>query len=172
VVELRAATTGYRFVDLNHTFRRGVFLDALYLGATGSDELYVGGGWSFHPAKNVTLTPVLYAVGGKQGDERGLSLSGSVFVDRGGWRVLAFGGHFFRTSGDVADYDFLDSLDLTRVVGKRWEIGVSAGFVHSAGEWNELVGGTVKLNDRRGVTALQVRGGHRGETRLIRTLVF
>lgn len=172
VVELRAATTEYRFVDLNHTFRRGLFLDALYLGATGSDELYLGGGWSLRPAKGVTLTPVLYGVAGKQGRERGLSLSGSLFVDRGGWRVLGFGGRFFRTSGDVPDYDFLDSLDVTRVVAGKWEIGASAGFLHIAGEWNELIGGTVKLNDRRGVTALQVRGGHRGEVRAIRTLVF
>jgi hypothetical protein len=159
-------------VDLNHTFRRGLFLDALYLGATGSDELYLGGGWSFRPAKGVTLTPVVYAVGARQNDERGVALCGSVFVDRGGWRVLGFGGRFVRTSGGVPDYDFLDSLDVTRVVGRRWEIGASAGFLHLAGDWNELVGGTVKLNDRLGVTALQVRGGHRGETRLIRTIVF
>jgi len=172
VVELRGATTEYRFVDINHTFKTGLFLDALYLGATGSNELYLGGGWSFRPTKGVTLTPILYAVGAKENHERGFAVSGSVFVDRGGWRVLGFGGRFFATSGDVPDYDFLDSLDVTRVVGKSWEIGASAGFLHTGGEWNELVGGTVKLNDKLGTTALQVRGGHTGEVRLIRTFVF
>jgi len=171
LIELRGATTEYRFVDLNHTFRSGLFLDLVYVGAPGSNELYVGGGWSFK-REGVTLTPILYGVAAKENDERGVVLAGSVFIDRGGWRVLGFGGHFFRASGDVPDYDFLDSLDVTRVIAKRWELGVSAGFLHIGEDWNPLVGGTVKLNDSRGTTALAFRGGYRGELRLIRTLTF
>ena len=172
MVELRGATTEYRFVDLNHTFKSGLFLDVVYVGAPGSNELYAGGGWSFRPREGVTLTPILYGVGAKENDERGVVLAGSFFIDRGGWRVLGFGGHFFRASGDVPDYDFLDSLDLTRLFAKRWELGLSAGFLRIAGGWNELIGGTIKLNDARGATALAVRGGYRGELRLIRTITF
>jgi hypothetical protein len=172
LLELRGATTEYRFVDLNHTFRSGLFLDLVYIGAPGSNELYAGGGWSFRPAPGVTLTPIVYAVGAAENDERGVALAGSVFIDRGGWRVLGFGGRFWRLSGDVPDYEFLDSLDVTRVIAKRWELGVSAGFLHLGEDWNGLIGGTVKLNDRLGTTALAVRGGYRGEARLIRTLTF
>lgn len=172
VVELRGSTTRYRFVDLNHTFPRGLFLDLLYLGAPGSNELYAGGGWWFRPASGVTLTPIVYAVGAHENDERGLALCASLFVDRGGWRVLGFGGRFLRVSGDVPDYTFLDSLDVTRVIAGKWELGVSAGFLRIGDDWNELLGGTLKLNDKRGATALGVRGGYKTELRLIRTLVF
>lgn len=172
VVELRGSTTEYRFVDLNRTFKSGLFLDLLYLGAPGSNELFAGAGWSFKPAQGVTLTPIVYGVAARENGERGLALCGSFFVDRGGWRVLGFGGRFLRASGDVPDYDFLDSLDVTRVIAGRWELGVSAGFLHVAGEWNELIGGTLKLNDKRGAAALSIRGGHDTELRLIRTFVY
>ena len=174
VVELRGADTEYRFVDLNHTFKSGLFLDLLYLGSETSDELYAGAGWSFKPATGVTLTPIVYGVAGKEADQLGIALCGSVFVDRGGWRVLGFGGQFLATSGDVPDYTFLDSLDLTRVIAKRWELGVSGGFLKFDGDssWNELVGGTLKFNDKLGATAIAVRGGYTTEVRLIRTFVF
>jgi hypothetical protein len=172
VVELRGSTTEYRFVDLNHTFEGGLFLDLLYLGAPGSNELYAGAGFSFRPVKGVTLTPIVYGIAAKENHERGLGLCASVFVDRGGWRVLGFGGRFVRVSGDVPDYDFLDSLDVTRVIAGQWEVGVSAGFLRIGGAWNELVGGTLKLNDKRGATALSLRGGYDTELRLIRTFVF
>jgi hypothetical protein len=159
-------------VDLNHTFKSGLFLDLLYLGSETSNELYAGAGWSWKPAAGVTLTPIVYGVAGKEGDERGVALCGSVFVDRGGWRVLGFGGRFLRASGDVPDYTFLDSLDVTRVFKKNWELGGSAGFLRIGGEWNELLGGTLKFNDKRGATAVAVRGGYTNELRVIRTLVF
>ena len=172
VVELRGATTEYRFVDLNHTFKNGVLLDLLYLGATGSNELYAGAGWSWKPAAGVTLTPIVYGVAGHESRERGIALCASVFVDKGGFRVLGFGGRFLRSSGGVPDYDFLDSLDVTKVFAGKWEIGASAGFLHIGEDWNELVGGTLKFNDKRGATAIALRGGHRTELRLIRTFVF
>lgn len=172
VVELRGSTTEYRFVDLNRTFAGGLFLDLLYLGAPGSNELYAGGGWSFKPAQGVTLTPIVYGVAARENGERGIALCASAFVDRGGWRVLGFGGRFLGVSGDVPDYDFLDSLDVTRLFARSWELGVSAGFLRVGGDWNELIGGTLKLNDKRGATALAVRGGHTTEARLIRTFVF
>jgi hypothetical protein len=170
---LRGATTEYRFVDLNHTFKSGLFLDLLYLGAPGSNELYAGAGWSWKPAQGVTLTPIVYGVAAKENDERGIALCASVFVDRGGWRVLGFGGRFVRASGDVPSYTFLDSLDVTRVFAGKWELGASAGFLRiGGGPWNELIGGTLKFNDKRGATAVAVRGGYTNELRVIRTLVF
>jgi hypothetical protein len=172
VIELRGATTEYRFVDLNHTFKNGVLLDLLYLGATGSNELYAGAGWSWKPAAGVTLTPIVYGVAGHEGRERGVALCGSVFVDRGGFRVLGFGGRFLRSSGGVPSYDFLDSLDVTKLIAGKWEVGASAGFLHIGEDWNELIGGTLKFNDKRGATAIALRGGHRTELRLIRTFVF
>ncbi len=172
VVELRGSTTEYRFVDLNHTFENGLFLDLLYLGAKGSNELFAGGGFTFRPAKGVALTPIVYGVGAKENGERGVALCASVYVDRGGWRLLGFGGRFLRTSGEVPDYDFLDSLDVTRLIAGKWELGVSAGFLHTGGAWNELIGGTLKLNDKRGATALALRGGYDTELRLIRSFVF
>jgi hypothetical protein len=172
VVELRGATTEYRFVDLNRTFESGLFLDLLYLGSEVSNELYAGAGWSWKPAQGVTLTPVFYGVAGKEGHQRGIALCGSVFVDKGGWRVLGFGGRFLRISGDVPAYTFLDSLDVTRLLAGKWELGASAGFLRTGGVWNELVGGTLKLNDKRGQTALALRGGSTTELRLIRTFVF
>ncbi len=172
VVELRGATTEYRFVDLNRTFKSGLFLDLLYLGAKGSNELYAGAGWSWKPAQGVTLTPIFYGVAAKENHERGIALCGSVFVDRGGWRVLGFGGRFLRISGDVPAYTFLDSLDVTRVLAGKWELGASAGFLRIGEDWNELVGGTLKLNDKRGATAVAVRGGYTNELRVIRTFVF
>lgn len=172
VVELRGSTTEYRFVDLNRTFASGLFLDLLYLGAPGSNELYAGGGWSFKPAQGVTLTPIFYAVAARENDERGIALCANVFVDRSGWRVLGFGGRFLRVSGDVPDYTFLDSLDVTRVIAAKWELGLSAGFLRIGEDWNELIGGTLKLNDKRGATTVAVRGGYTTELRLIRTFVF
>ena len=172
LIELRGSTTQYRFVDFTHTFKSAITTDLLYLGAPGSDELYLGAGYAWKPAGGVNFTPLLYFVAGKQSDERGLALCLSVFVDRAGWRVLGFGGRFFRLAGGVPDYDFLDSLDLTRVVAKCWEIGVSGGFLHSGESWNPLVGPTLKLSDRLGTTALAVRGGYRSELRLIRTFSF
>ena len=172
LIELRGSTTEYRFVDFTHTFKSAFTTDLLYLGAPGSDELYLGAGYAWKPAGGVGFTPLLYFVAGKQDNERGLALCLSLFVDRGGWRVLGFGGRFFHLGGDVPAYDFLDSLDLTRVFAKRWEVGVSGGFLHSGDTWNPLVGPTLKLGDRLGTTALAARAGYRGELRLIRTFSF
>jgi len=61
-------------------------------------------------------TELLYGVFGNDG--RGVTLGGLFSLERGEWRVLAFMGHFFRTGGRAADYTFVDSLDLTRAIGR------------------------------------------------------
>ncbi len=161
----------YRFVDLTHTFKSGPYLEALYIGVPGQNELYLGAGFQLRPATGVTLTPAVYAVIGKENDQRGVALGGLLSVDRGGFKVLAFAGHFFRGSGDVADYTFVDALDLTRQV-QKWELGVSTGLFETGGEASWLVGPTVKRNDSRGAWAFSARFGDDEEYRLLRVLVF
>ena len=79
-----------------------------------ANELYLGAGYQLRPASGVSVAPLLYFVGGKENAERGACLAASLSVDRAGWKVLGFGGHFFRASGGVSDYTFVDALDLTR----------------------------------------------------------
>lgn len=171
VVELRGSTTKYRFADVSHAFANRVVLDALYLGVPGMNELYLGAGYQLRPATGVSVSPLLYFVGGKENEERGACLAASLSVDRAGWKALGFAGHFFRTSGNVSDYTFVDALDLTRAVG-RWELGASAGAYHTNGALTALAGPTVKRNDRRGSWAVSVRFGSDTELRLLRILSF
>jgi hypothetical protein len=171
VVELRASTTKYRFADLTHTFANRVLLDALYLGVPGMNELYLGAGYQLRPATGISIAPLLYFVGGKENAERGACLAASLSLDRAGWKVLGFGGHFFRASGGVSDYTFVDALDLTRTTG-RWELGASAGAYHTGGDLTVVAGPTVKRNDGRGSWAASARFGSDTEVRLIRVLSF
>jgi hypothetical protein len=163
--------TEYRFVDLSHTFKAGAYLEALYVGIPGQNELYLGAGFQLRPTAGVSLTPVLYAVFGNENDQRGVTLGGLLSVDRGGFKVLAFAGHFFRTDGDVSDYTFIDALDLTRALGK-WELGVSSGLFETGGDATWLFGPTVKRNDSRGAWAAAARFGDDTEYRVLRVFVF
>jgi hypothetical protein len=163
--------TEYRFVDLAHTFASGPYLEALYTGVPGQNEFYLGAGFQLRPARGVALTPVVYAVLGRENDQRGVTLGGLVSVERGGWKALAFAGRFFRTSGGVGDYAFVDALDFTRVLD-AWELGASLGVFETGGDAAWLLGPTVKRNDSRGAWALSARSGDDTELRLIRVLVF
>jgi len=171
VVELRASTTKYRFADLSHTFANRVVLDAVYVGVPGMNELYLGAGYQLRPATGISIAPLLYFVGGKENAERGACLAASLSLDRAGWKMLGFGGHFFRVSGGVSDYTFVDALDLTRALG-RWEVGASTGLYHTNGDLTGVVGPTVKRNDRRGAWAASARFGSDTDVRLVRVLSF
>jgi hypothetical protein len=172
LVEARfGAHTDYRFFDVSHAFANGLQLDGLYTGVPGLNELYLGAGYQIRPVRGLTLTPMLYAVAGKELDERGVTLGALLYLDRDGWKGAGFAGHFARTSGDNPDYDFADALDLTRAIGK-WEAGMSAGFFHQSGEWSWLVGPTAKRNDARGQWAAAVRFGDDTELRVLRILTF
>lgn len=163
--------TEYRFVDLSHTFKSGPYLEALYIGVPGQNELYLGAGFQVRPTTGVSFTPALYAVIGHENDQRGVAIGGLLSVDRSGWKALAFAGHFFRTDGDVADYTFIDAFDCTRAIGK-WELGVSTGMFETGGEASWLVGPTVKRNDARGAWAVFARFGDDTEYRVVRVFVF
>jgi hypothetical protein len=171
VAEVRLADTRYRFVDVSFAGKNGAVFDFFYVGVPGSNELNVGGGYAFkrHP---LTLTPLVYAVIGKEDGERGVKAALLTAYESHGWKFGAFVGNFVRMSGSVDSYQVLDTADLTRTLGKWWELGVQAGFFRSGGAWNTQVGPLLKLNDARGAWAASYRFGQQKEFRVGRVLVF
>lgn len=71
----------------------------------------------------------------------------------------------------MADYAFVDALDLTRVLG-AWELGASVEAFETGGDAAWLLGPTLKRNDSRGSWALSARFGDDTELRVIRVLVL
>jgi hypothetical protein len=171
-VELRASSTRYRFVDVNHTFGNGVMLDALYLGIPGQNELYLGLGYTWKLARPLTLIPLAYGVAGKENGERGVIVGAYVLAESGPYKAIAFAGRFVRVAGGVATYDFLDSLDFTRKVKGRWEAGVSSTVYRQDVGWSHLTGPLVRRNDARGSWSLSARAGYDPEVRLVRVLTL
>jgi hypothetical protein len=171
VAEVRLADTHYRFVDVSFTRKNGVVFDGFYVGVPGSNELNVGGGFAFK-RNALTLTPLIYAVVGKEGGERGIKTALLTAYERNGWKLGAFVGAFIRTSGSTNSYQVLDTADLTRTLRTRWELGLQAGFFRSGGAWNTQVGPLLKLNDARGTWAVSYRFGHPKELRAGRVFVF
>jgi hypothetical protein len=169
--EARLADTRYRFVDVSLTRKDGVVFDCFYVGVPGSNELNAGGGYAFK-RNALTLTPLLYAVIGKEGGERGVKLALLAAYERNGWKFGSFLGAFVRTSGSTDSYQVLDTADLTRTLGKRWELGLQGGFFRSGGAWNTQIGPLLKLNDARGAWAASYRFGHEKELRVGRVFVF
>lgn len=171
LVEVRLADTEYRFLDVSFTAKNGVVLDGFYVGAPGSNELNLGGGYALKRGA-LTLTPLLYGVIGKEDDQRGVKAALLASFEKNGWKALAFGGAYFRTEGAVDDYQLLDTADVTRVIAKRWELGVQSGFFRSGGSWNTQIGPLVKLNDSRGAWAVSYRFGNEDEFRVGRVWLF
>lgn len=171
MVELRGADTEYRFVDWNYTSANGVVADVFYVGVPGSNELNVGGGFAMTRGP-VVITPLIYAVVGKEGGQRGVKIAALVMVDRDGWKLTSFLGHYASVSGDVDDYQVLDTLDVTRSLGHGWELGAQAGFFRTAGEWNQQIGPLVKHNDRHGAWVVSYRFGPQKELRIGRVMTF
>jgi hypothetical protein len=171
VAEVRLADTRYRFVDVSFTRTNGVVFDGFYVGVPGSNELNVGGGYAFK-RNALTLTPLLYAVIGKEGGERGVKAALLTAYERDGWKFGSFLAAFLRTSGSTDSYQVLDTADLTRTLGKRWELGLQSGFFRSGGAWNTQVGPLLKLNDSRGAWAASYRFGQQREFRGGRVFVF
>jgi hypothetical protein len=171
VVEVRAAHTEYRFVDWNYTFGSAAVVDVFYVGVPGSNEFNVGGGYAFKVGR-LALTPLLYLVVGAEESQRGVKVALLAAFEKDGWKLLSFIGHFAPTSGAVKSYQVLDTLDLTRTIGARWEVGVQAGFFRTDGGWNTQVGPLLKLNDRLGAWAASYRFGDEDEFRIGRVLTF
>lgn len=171
VAEVRLADTRYRFADVSFTRKNGVVFDGFYVGVPGSNEINLGGGYAFK-RNALTLTPLIYAVIGKEGGERGVKTALLAAYESHGWKFGSFLGAFVRTSGSTDSYQVLDTADLTRTLGSSWELGVQAGFFRSGGAWNTQVGPLLKWNDPRGAWAASYRFGQQKEFRVGRVFVF
>lgn len=171
VAEVRFADTHYRFADFSFTGKSGGVFDVFYVGVPGSNELNVGGGYALKRGA-LTLTPLLYAVAGKEDGQRGVKAALLTSVDKDGWKFVCFLGAFVRTAGSVDNYQVLDTADLTHTFATRWELGVQGGFFRAGGSWNTQIGPLLKLNDSRGAWAASYRFGSDPEFRVGRVLVF
>ncbi|RPJ84537.1 MAG: hypothetical protein EHM13_03855 [Acidobacteria bacterium] len=171
LVEVRAADTKYRYVDWNYTWPNAAVVDVFYVGVPGSNEFNLGGGYAFKRG-GLVLTPLVYAVFGNEGTQRGVKVAVLAFFAKDGWKLLSFIGHYAPVSGDVRSYQVLDTLDLTRTFGTRWEAGVQAGFFRADGSWSTQVGPLLKVNDRLGAWAVSYRFGDQNEFRAGRVLTF
>jgi hypothetical protein len=171
LVEVRAADTKYRYVDWNYTFKNAVVVDGFYVGVPDSNEFNVGGGYAFKRG-GLVLTPLLYAVFGVEGSQRGVKVAVLASFEKDGWKLLSFIGHFAPVTGSVNSYQVLDTLDLTRTIGTRWEVGLQTGFFRADGAWNTQVGPLLKANDRLGAWAVSYRFGSQNEFRVGRVLIF
>ncbi len=170
-VEVRLADTKYRYADWSHTWSSGAVLDLFYVGVPGSNEFNLGGGLAIKRG-SVVLTPLVYAVIGKEAGERGIKVALLVSFDRSGWKLVSFLADYIPVSGSVTTYQVLDTLDLTRTIGTRWEAGIQAGFFRTGGSWNTQVGPVVKMNDRLGGWAISYRFGSENEVRVGRVVTF
>jgi hypothetical protein len=171
LVEVRGADTKYRYVDWSYTWKSAAVVDVFYIGVPGSNELNLGGGYAFKRGRLV-LTPLVYAVFGREDSQRGVKVAVLASFEKDGWKLLSFFGAYARASGAVRPYQVLDTLDVTRTFAARWEAGVQSGFFRAGGAWNPQVGPLLKLNDRRGAWAISYRFGPQREFRAGRVLTF
>jgi len=170
-VELRGATPWYNYQEYSRDFAHGLNGDFYHIGVTGQDQFFAGLCRHFTPAKGVTLTPCFYGVVGTNG-QRGVMPALIVSVEKGKWKTNAFIGRFQRIKGSVLSYTVLDTADVTHVLNKRFDVGVSTGFFRQEGQWNFQSGPMIRLKDKRGAWAVSYRFGHTNEIRLIRTISF
>jgi hypothetical protein len=171
IFEFRGADTKYRYADWNYTFSSGAVTDVFYVGVPGSNEFNLGGGYSIRHGA-LSVAPLLYFVAGKEGGQRGVKIALLVLYEKEGWKLASFLGHFARLSGEVSNYQVLDTLDVTRVIRGRWEAGLSNGFFHAGGTWNPQIGPLVKHADSCGYWGASYRFGPQREFRVVRVFAF
>ncbi len=168
-VELRTGHNRYRFADYSHTFKNSAVLDMFYVAVPGANEVDMGGGYCVKLGP-VTLTPLAYYSFLKEGRQSGAKAAILGSAEWRGWKsgwYLARGVNF---ANNHASYLVLDTLDVTRAAGKRWEVGASFGLFRNAGAWNAQLGPIVKRNDRLGVWYVSARGGPQKELRFGRII--
>jgi hypothetical protein len=172
-VEARGGVdTKYRYFDWNYALKNSALVDVFYVGVPGSNEFNLGGGYGFKPKPSLTLTPLVYAVIGKEGEQRGIKIALLSMFEKKGWKVNSFLGHFQRISGDAGNYQVLDTFDVSRVLHGPYEIGFSSGFFRAGGQWNPQNGPLFKLNDRFGAWYASCRFGPDNEFRFSRNFLF
>ena len=171
LIEIRGADTKYRYLDWNHTWHSSAVVDVFYVGVPGSNELNIGGGYAFVRGR-LAVTPLAYAVIGKEQSQRGIKVALLVSFEHRGWKLLSFLGDYIPVSGGVDAYQVMDALDLTRSIGTRLEVGIESSFFHADGAWNQQTGPLLKLNDGHGAWAASYRFGPENEFRVGRVVTF
>jgi hypothetical protein len=169
-VEMRAASSAYRFLDLSHDFDSGWVVSLLYSGDPETNDLHAGAGYFFGEEERNSLTPIVYGVRGSLG-ERGVMVGIDGRVAPGVWRIVCFAGRFFDTGGEVPDYTFVDALDVSIAFG-AWEAGLSADAYWIEGESFVAAGPLLKHHDSLGSWAASARFGEQDEFRVARVLDF
>jgi len=170
VLEVRGASTKYRYLDWNYSFPNSAIVDLFYVGVPESNEFNLGAGYGFKVKPELTIATLIYAVLAKEGSQRGVKIAVLVVLEKDGWKLNGFLGQFVPVAGEISHYQVLDTLDFSRVISKRWEAGISKGFFHTGGRWNPQVGPLAKLNDRLGYWAVSYRFGPQREFRVARVL--
>lgn len=170
-LELRGSSTQYRYADVLCAWTSNLVLDAYYIGTPGANEVNLGLGYQFKPKPSLTLIPTLYAVGGKENDQRGGKIALILGWDKSDFKASGYLGWYQRLSGNVGNYLVLDTLDITRVASKHWEAGASFGLFKQGGPWNAQYGPVGKFNDKLGYTAVSYRFGEK-ELRVSRVFVL
>lgn len=171
-VEIRGASTRYRYAEFNHTFSNHAVFDFYYVGVPGSNEFDLGGGYNIRLKKNLTLTPLIYAAIAKENEDRGLKLALLLNYEGKLWKINCFIAEYTKLAGKTTHYQVLDTLDLTRTIARHWEVGLSHGFFLQDSQWNPQTGPILKRNDTRGSWAVPYRFGPQNEFRIGRTFTY
>ena len=170
-VELRGASPRYDYEEYSRDLPHGFNLDFVHIGVTGQEQVSIGLGRHFTPAKGVNLTPYVFLVVGNNG-QRGAMPALNASVERGKWKATAFIGTFRRAQGNVSNYTVLDTGDVTRSITKRVDVGISTGFFLTEGQWNPQSGPVARFKDSHGAWAVSYRFGNTNEIRVTRTFLF
>jgi hypothetical protein len=170
-LELRGSSIAYRYTDMLCNVTSHLVTEAYYVGTPGANEGNLGLGYQFKPKPSTTLIPVLYVVGGKENGQRGGKIALIFGWDKAGFKASGYLARYQRLGGTADNYLVLDTLDVTRVVSKHWELGGSFGFLTQQSAWNPQYGPIGKLNDKLGYTSVSYRFGVR-ELRISRVFVI
>ncbi len=170
LVEIRVSPDSeYRFVGWNYMAKRDAAIDLFYIGVPGANEFNFGGGYLWKPRPNLTITPAVYYLFAKEDALHGGKIAVILSYEQSSFKLTGFIAHAF---GQFPKYQVMDALDFTRMLGKRFEAGVSSGFFHQNGAWNLQIGPIIKLNDGRGSWAVSYRFGPQKELRFGRVVTF
>ena len=171
-VELRGASTLYRYADALYISKSNVAFELYYVASPGYNEFNGGVGYQIKPAKFLTLIPTFYATASKEGG-RGTKLGLTAGLEKAGWKASGYLAQYWQLGGHASSYLVLDTLDTTKVFTKHLEAGTSLGFLRQDGARNIQFGPTIKWNDKLGAWAISWRPiGPGQELRFGRTFTF